>query len=103
MSDYADNYMTDENLNVYWVKMDYVGPIMKKTELAMDKLEADNKVLTAKLEELELTVSMNRSTINDKNSIIEIMRDGFQDLFSNRGEDFLTASICNKLIELSRN
>ncbi len=44
MSDYADNYMTDEK-NVRWVKMDYVNPIMKKTDLAMDKLEAKEKGL----------------------------------------------------------
>jgi hypothetical protein len=52
MSDYADNYMTD-NENVHWVKMDYVNPIMKKDDLAMDKLEADNRELTAKVKELE--------------------------------------------------
>ena len=44
MSDYADNYNTDTN-GVNWVKMDYVNPIMKKTELAIESLEAKNKEL----------------------------------------------------------
>jgi len=50
MSEYSDNYKTDEK-NVHWVKMDYVNPIMKKDELAMDKLTAENALLTEKLKE----------------------------------------------------
>jgi hypothetical protein len=55
MSDYTDNYMTDEK-NVHWVKMDYVNPIMKKTDRAMDKLTADNKALRKTLKKLHESV-----------------------------------------------
>ena len=48
MSDYADNYNTDTN-GVNWVKMDYVNPIMKKTELAIESLEKRVKELDDRL------------------------------------------------------
>ena len=51
MNEYKDNYMTDGK-NVRWVKMDYVNPIMKKDELAMSKLTADNKALRKTLKKL---------------------------------------------------
>jgi len=64
MSDYTDNYMTDEK-NVRWVKIDYVNPIMKKTDRAMDKLTADNKALRKTLKKLHESVCYQLGPNND--------------------------------------
>jgi hypothetical protein len=82
MSEYADNYMTDEK-NVRWVKMDYVNPIMKKDDLAMSKLEADNRELTAKVKE-QADLLIECSTVLLENNFRGDLQDSISDLINHQ-------------------
>jgi len=88
------NFKTDIN-KVKWVRTDYAYPLMCESEKTIESLEADNALLTAKVEELQSLcmefASLGRVSIN-QNDALKVLCESYSEianqrhLTTNRGE-----------------
>ncbi len=86
MSDaYEDNYKTDSD-GIHWVKVEYVNPIMNKSEKAMDVLNAKvNKLKEICKAVAYVGVDFGHGEYELEDSIIKKARDYFNLTTTNKG------------------